>query len=88
VPVADTCNPSYSGGRDQEDRDSKSAQVKRLGDPITKNKTKQNKKITKKGKKKKKKKEKQKGKLHTVMMTISEKGLLCRLYKGFLQTNR
>jgi hypothetical protein len=27
VPVAHTCNPSYSGGRDQEDRDLKSAQV-------------------------------------------------------------
>jgi hypothetical protein len=25
VPVAHACNPSYSGGRDQEDRGSKSA---------------------------------------------------------------
>jgi hypothetical protein len=25
VPVAYTCNPSYSGGRDQEDQDSKPA---------------------------------------------------------------
>jgi hypothetical protein len=27
VPVAHTCNPSYSGGRDQEDQGSKPAQA-------------------------------------------------------------
>jgi hypothetical protein len=28
TPVAHTCNPSYSGGRDQEDHGSKPAQAK------------------------------------------------------------
>jgi hypothetical protein len=27
MPVAHACNPSYSGGRDQEDRDSKLGQI-------------------------------------------------------------
>jgi hypothetical protein len=30
APVAHTCNPSYSGGRDQEDRSSKPAQANSL----------------------------------------------------------
>jgi hypothetical protein len=34
--LAHTCNPSYSGGRDQEDRDSKPAQANRLLDSIFK----------------------------------------------------
>jgi hypothetical protein len=34
--VAHTCNPSYSGGRDQEDRGSKPARGKSLLDPILK----------------------------------------------------
>jgi hypothetical protein len=35
--VAHTCNPSYSGGKDQEDNGSKPAQAKSLQDPISKN---------------------------------------------------
>jgi hypothetical protein len=34
--VAHTCNPSYSGGRDQEDRGSKPAQINSSRDPISK----------------------------------------------------
>jgi hypothetical protein len=34
--VAHTCHPSYSGGRDQEDRSSKPAPVNSLWDPILK----------------------------------------------------
>jgi hypothetical protein len=34
--VAHTCNPSYSGGRDQEDQGSKPAQVNSSQDPISK----------------------------------------------------
>jgi hypothetical protein len=34
--VAHTCNLSYSGGRDQEDLSSKSAQANSLRDPILK----------------------------------------------------
>jgi hypothetical protein len=37
LPVAHAWNPSYSGGRDQEDSGSKSAQENSLGDPISKN---------------------------------------------------
>jgi hypothetical protein len=36
APVAHTCNPSYSGGRDQEDRGSKPAQENTSWDPIWK----------------------------------------------------
>jgi hypothetical protein len=36
VPVAHTCNPSYSGGRDQEDHSLKSAWANSLWDPILK----------------------------------------------------
>jgi hypothetical protein len=36
MPMAHACNPSYSGGRDQEDRHSKPAQTNGLGDPILK----------------------------------------------------
>jgi hypothetical protein len=43
VPVAQACNPTYSGGRDQEDQDSKPALENSLRDPILK------KPITKKG---------------------------------------
>jgi hypothetical protein len=43
VPVAHTCNSTYSGGRDQEDGDSRPAQANSLRDPIYKKK-----KITKK----------------------------------------
>jgi hypothetical protein len=32
-----TCNPSYSGGRDQEDHSSKPAQANSSRDPISKN---------------------------------------------------
>jgi hypothetical protein len=35
--VIDTCNPSYSGGRDQEDHGSKAAQANSSQDPILKN---------------------------------------------------
>jgi hypothetical protein len=35
--VAHTCNPSYSGGRDQEDHSSKPTQANSLQDPILKN---------------------------------------------------
>jgi hypothetical protein len=35
VPLAHTCNPSYSGGRDQEDRSSKPAQANSSQDPIS-----------------------------------------------------
>jgi hypothetical protein len=35
--VAHTHNPSYSGGRDQEDHGSKPAQANTLQDPISKN---------------------------------------------------
>jgi hypothetical protein len=45
TPVAHACNPSYSVGRDQEDRGSKPAWANSSGDPISKKK----KKITKKG---------------------------------------
>jgi hypothetical protein len=34
--LAHTCSPSYSGGRDQEDRGSKPAQANSLRDPIVK----------------------------------------------------
>jgi hypothetical protein len=34
--VAYTCNPSYSGGRNQEDRGSKPAQANNSRDPILK----------------------------------------------------
>jgi hypothetical protein len=34
--VAHTCNPSYSGGRDQEDLGSKSARANSVRDPISK----------------------------------------------------
>jgi hypothetical protein len=37
VPVVHTCNPSYSGGRDQEDGSSKPAQANSSGNPISKN---------------------------------------------------
>jgi hypothetical protein len=37
TPGAHTCNPSYSGGREQEDHGSKPAQTNRLWDPILKN---------------------------------------------------
>jgi hypothetical protein len=43
APVAHACNPSFSGGRDQKDHDSKPAQAKSSRDPISK------KTITKKG---------------------------------------
>jgi hypothetical protein len=36
-PVAHTCNPSYSGGRDQEDCSSKLFQANSSWDPISKN---------------------------------------------------
>jgi hypothetical protein len=36
VLVAHTCNPTYSGGRDQEDCGSKPAQANRSQDPILK----------------------------------------------------
>jgi hypothetical protein len=42
VPVAHACNPSYLGGKDQEDRGSKPAQANSLGDPISKKKKKKN----------------------------------------------
>jgi hypothetical protein len=37
VPVAHTYNPSYSGGRDQEDHGSQPAQANSWWDPILKN---------------------------------------------------
>jgi hypothetical protein len=37
TPVAYTCKTSYSGGRDQEDRSSKSAWANSAQDPILKN---------------------------------------------------
>jgi hypothetical protein len=37
APVADICNPSYSGDRNQEDRSSKPAWSNSLQDPISKN---------------------------------------------------
>jgi hypothetical protein len=36
MPVAHACNPSYSGGRDQEDHGLKPAQANSLQDPILK----------------------------------------------------
>jgi hypothetical protein len=36
APVAHTCNPSYSGGRDQDDYSSKPAQANISRDPISK----------------------------------------------------
>jgi hypothetical protein len=36
APVAHTCNPSYLGGRDQEDQGSKPAWANSLRDPISK----------------------------------------------------
>jgi hypothetical protein len=36
VPVAHTCNPSYSGGREQEDHGLKLVQANCLRDPILK----------------------------------------------------
>jgi hypothetical protein len=35
--MAHACNPSYSGGRDQDDQGSKPAQANSLKDPIAKN---------------------------------------------------
>jgi hypothetical protein len=50
VPVAHTCNLSYSGGRDQEDCGSKPAWANGPQDPISKNtKNKKTKPFTKKG---------------------------------------
>jgi hypothetical protein len=43
APMTHTCNPSYSGGRDQEECSSKSAWANSFPDPISKNP------ITKKG---------------------------------------
>jgi hypothetical protein len=40
VLIAHTSNPRYSGGRDQENCGSKSAQASSLGDPILKKPTK------------------------------------------------
>jgi hypothetical protein len=37
VLVAHACNPSYSGGKDQEDRGTKPARENSLRDPILKN---------------------------------------------------
>jgi hypothetical protein len=37
VPVADACNPSYPGGRDQEDHGSKPAQANSSERPYLKN---------------------------------------------------
>jgi hypothetical protein len=37
LPVAHACNPSYSGGRDQQDHDLKPAQKNSSQDPISKN---------------------------------------------------
>jgi hypothetical protein len=37
-PVAHDCNPSYWGGRDQEDHDLKTAPANSLWDPISKKK--------------------------------------------------
>jgi hypothetical protein len=37
VLVTHTCNPSYSGGRDQEDRSSKPIWANSMRDPISKN---------------------------------------------------
>jgi hypothetical protein len=39
VSVVHACNPSYSGGRDQEDRDLKPAQANSSWDPIKKKKS-------------------------------------------------
>jgi hypothetical protein len=36
-PVAHSCNPSYLGGKDQEDHSSKPAQANSLRDPMLKN---------------------------------------------------
>jgi hypothetical protein len=36
MPVAHTCTPNYSGGRDQEDHSSKPAQANSSQDPILK----------------------------------------------------
>jgi hypothetical protein len=36
APVAHACNPSYSGGRDQEDHGSKPARANSSRDPISK----------------------------------------------------
>jgi hypothetical protein len=36
APVAHTCNPSYPGGRDQEDHGSKPARANSSRDPISK----------------------------------------------------
>jgi hypothetical protein len=36
APVVHTCNPSYSGGRDQEDHSSKPVQENSLQDPSSK----------------------------------------------------
>jgi hypothetical protein len=37
APVVHTCNPSYSGGRDQEDLSLKPARANSLQDPVSKN---------------------------------------------------
>jgi hypothetical protein len=49
--VAYTCNPSYSGSRNQEDHGLKPAQENSSGDPISKNKKQTNKKKTQHNKK-------------------------------------
>jgi hypothetical protein len=38
VPVAHACNPSYTEGRDQEDRGSKPAPATSVWDPVSKKK--------------------------------------------------
>jgi hypothetical protein len=43
APVTHACNPSYSGGRDQEDRSSKPAWANSSQDPISKQNPSQNK---------------------------------------------
>jgi hypothetical protein len=45
MPVAQACNPSYSGGRDQDDHGSKPAQTTSSQDPILKEKKKSQKKV-------------------------------------------
>jgi hypothetical protein len=37
APVAHTCNPSFSGSRNQEDRGSKPARANSSRDPVSKN---------------------------------------------------
>jgi hypothetical protein len=71
--IAHACNPSYSGGRDQEDCGSKPAQANSFRNPISKKILRKKKKKKKAGEvaQKKKKKKKKRNNLNTITIKIT-----------------